>query len=202
MTGTYVDTSYATNLVGIMRYTLSNIQPGSSKLWCGAARRGRQPVARLPLRAGSTSRQWLCARLCLLHCRCRPAAPIYTAKVPSQSSCPPTPCRAPFVLSYAVLAWTGYCLIQHYKSYAMLRLLHLRHNSLHAAGECGLRRRGAWPLASALHGMLPSCCVAFLSSLLIRCSHIFSMRAQADLLLQVALHECTSSGLSAAAGPL
>ncbi|KAL4419727.1 hypothetical protein ABPG75_006825 [Micractinium tetrahymenae] len=66
MTGTVVDNAQFASTEEIMRYTLSNIQPGSSKLWVS------------------------------------------------------------FALSYVVLAWVGYCLYQHYKSFALLRLLHLR----------------------------------------------------------------------------
>lgn len=66
MTGTVVDNAQFASTEEIMRYTLSNIQQGSSKLW------------------------------------------------------------VPFALSYVVLAWVGYCLYQHYKAFALFRLLHLR----------------------------------------------------------------------------
>ncbi|KAL4437833.1 hypothetical protein ABPG77_005745 [Micractinium sp. CCAP 211/92] len=72
MTGTVVDNAQYASTESIMRYTLSNIQPGSSKLW------------------------------------------------------------ASFALSYVVLAWVGYCLYQHYKSFALFRLLHL--HATHPAG--------------------------------------------------------------------
>lgn len=84
MTGTVVDNAQYASTEEIMRYTLSNIQPGSSKLWVS------------------------------------------------------------FALSYVVLAWVGYCLYQHYKSFALLRLLHLR--VTHPAG---------WPPRMAVVGMEP-----------------------------------------------
>lgn len=66
MTGIVVDTDEYANVASIMRFTLSNIEEGSTKLW------------------------------------------------------------VPFALSYLVLVWVGYCLFQHYKSFGILRLLHLR----------------------------------------------------------------------------
>jgi len=60
-----------------------------------------------------------------------------------------TCCRVPFGLSYLVLAWVGYCLYQHYKSYALMRLLHVR--TTVPAGRGGLG--AAWPIASQQLGI-------------------------------------------------
>ncbi|EFN57874.1 hypothetical protein CHLNCDRAFT_57000 [Chlorella variabilis] len=96
-TGTAVEDSaeYA-NTAELMRYTLSNVEEGSPKLW------------------------------------------------------------APFALSYVVLGYTGYVLLMHYKSYALLRLLHQRLGMRGAAADgppsmaiVGMERRG-WKQAASL----------------------------------------------------
>ncbi|PRW44348.1 pyruvate decarboxylase 4 [Chlorella sorokiniana] len=57
-----------------------------------------------------------------------------------------------FALSYVALAWAGYCLYMHYKSYALLRLVYLRFSAPRPAGAApvmrivGFERRG-WPAA-------------------------------------------------------
>ncbi|KAI3425260.1 hypothetical protein D9Q98_009028 [Chlorella vulgaris] len=128
MTGTYSSTGDVANMADILRYTIGNIEPGSSKLW------------------------------------------------------------APFTLSYFVLAYTGYCLVQHYKSFAMLRLLYLRHNPLATAGGpprmqvVGLEKRG-WAAAR--------------STLLQLCSPYYMLRCD-SLRVKRYLEECAAAEASQA----
>ena len=53
-----------------------------------------------------------------------------------------SPGRASFALSYVVLAWVGWVLAQHYKSYALLRIVQQRHSMLYPVGAP--RRWGRW----------------------------------------------------------
>lgn len=75
-------------------------------------------------------------------------------------------CRASWALSYVFLAWTGWCLWVHYRSYALLRLVHLRHGVEGLpGGRVGRRRSCCRHLHSAaLLGLLSSCALACASA--------------------------------------
>ena len=127
MTGTYVDnSSSAAGMASIMRYSLSNIEPHSVKLWCAPSLRGSPPPPpRAPLvPAAAASRLAAAQRAprCLRNLHRAPPISVcgwrlggFPCSLPSVLPlCLPR--RAPFALSYAVLAWAGYCLYMHYKS--------------------------------------------------------------------------------------
>lgn len=109
MTGTYVqNSSSAAGMASIMRYSLSNIEPHSVKLWCAPMLDQAACSERGPSALGLSTAARLCKRAAL------PGGPPPAAPPPL-----PLPCRAPFALSYAVLAWAGYVLYMHYKSVSL-----------------------------------------------------------------------------------
>lgn len=123
---------------------------------------------------------------CQLASRCCSPCP---RRIPHLAPAPPPHARVSFALSYVVLAWVGYCLYQHYKSFALLRLLHLR--VTHPAGE-RLRTQQAPPSEQSL----PTAGCLLLARLRPAC-----VRLARSLLTQCRARTCASGPACPAGGP-
>lgn len=133
MTGDGVENNaeYA-NTASLMRWTMANLDQRSAALWCARpSGDGRGVLAAAAPRGGRQGRALV--------------GPDVGPPAPSPAI---APCRrVPFGLSYVVLVYSGWVLLLHYRSYAMLRLLHMRCSVAPAGGPprqllVGFEQRG------------------------------------------------------------